>query len=168
MKSPSLKFLFISSVSAWVFCLDQATKIFVHTQLPRQESHMIIKGFFNLSYVTNTGGAFGLFHGGPEWIRILLFLLVPLLCFVLLFVMLKEANQPLHVLAFGFILGGALGNYVDRLRLGYVVDFLDLHVKDWHWPTFNFADSFIVIGVSILSFFYFREYQDSKKSSDSN
>jgi len=168
MKSPVFKTFFVSFVSVWVFCLDQATKIYVHTQLPRQEPLPIIDGFFNLSYVTNTGGAFGLFHGGPEWLRIFLFLLVPLLCFVLIFMMLKEANQAFHVLSLGFILGGALGNYVDRLRLGYVVDFLDVYVKDWHWPTFNFADSFIVIGVGILFFFYLQEHQVSKKNPNSN
>ena len=163
MKNSYFKAFFVTIVTAWIFCLDQAGKIFVHTQLPRQESLPIIDGFFNIAYVTNRGGAFGLFHGGPEWLRIFLFLLVPLVAFILIFIMLKEAKQPFYVLALGFILGGALGNYVDRLRLGYVVDFLDLHIKDWHWPTFNFADSFIVLGVGILSYFFFREYQDSKK-----
>ena len=134
MKISFWKALFIALVSFWVFCLDQASKIFVHTQLPRQESHPVIEGFFNIAYVTNKGGAFGLFHEGPEWLRVILFLLIPLLCFVLIFMMLKEAKNRFHVLALGFILGGALGNYVDRLRLGYVVDFLDFHIKDWHWP----------------------------------
>ena len=146
-----------------MFCLDQASKIFVHTKLPRQESLPLIEGFFNLAYVTNRGGAFGLFHEGPEWLRILLFLLIPLIAFVFIFIMLREACRPFHVLALGFILGGALGNYVDRLRLGYVIDFLDFHIKQWHYPTFNFADSFIVIGVGLLSYFFFIEHQESKK-----
>ena len=168
MESPFLKYFFVTLISSWVFCLDQASKIFIHTQFSslKKEPLVVIDGFFNISYVTNTGGAFGLFHGGPELLRILLFLLVPIFCFVLIFIMLREAKHPLHVLAVGFILGGALGNYVDRLRLGYVVDFLDLYVKNWHWPTFNFADSFIVLGVSLLSFFYWIEYQDSKKISN--
>jgi len=164
MKSLFWKALLTATSAGWVFCLDQASKIFAHTQLIRQKPQVIIEGFFNLAYVTNKGGAFGLFHGGPEWVRIVLFLLVPLFCFVLIFIMLREAYRPLHVLALGFILGGALGNYVDRLRLGYVVDFLDFYVKDWHWPTFNFADSFIVVGVVLLSFLYFQEQRESKKA----
>ena len=162
MSNPLFKYFFVIVTASWVLCLDQASKLFIHTQFPRQEAKALIKGFFNISYVTNSGGAFGLFNGGPEWIRILLFILIPLICFVFIFAMLRDTKQPLPILALSFILGGALGNYVDRVRLGYVVDFLDLHVKSWHWPTFNFADSFIVIGVALLSFLYFKDYWRSK------
>ena len=164
MSNPLLKYFFVIVTASWVLCLDQASKIFIHTQFPRQEAKALIKGFFNISYVTNSGGAFGLFNGGPEWIRILLFILAPLICFVFIFAMLRDTKEALPILALSFILGGALGNYVDRVRLGYVVDFLDLHVKGWHWPTFNFADSFIVIGVALLSFAYLKEYRLSKSS----
>ena len=157
------KALSVTLISFWVFCIDQATKIYVHTQIKKGSPIEVIDGFFNISYVTNSGGAFGLFNGGPEWIRVLLFLLVPLACFVLLFVMLKETENVFQVWALSFILGGALGNYIDRLRLGYVVDFLHLYIKNWSWPVFNLADSFIVVGVAILSFFYLREHRELKK-----
>ena len=163
MSNPLRKYLFVVLTSTWVFCLDQATKIFIHTQFPRQESKAIIEGFFNISYVTNSGGAFGLFNEGPEWLRVILFLLFPLVCIYFIFKILQETNCRFQVLALSFILGGAFGNYVDRIRLGYVVDFIDWYVKDWHWPTFNIADSFILVGVSLLSFFYIRDHLRSKK-----
>ena len=163
MTHPFIKYLFVVLTSSWVFCLDQATKIFIHTQFPRQESKTIINGFFNISYVTNSGGAFGLFNDSAEWIRFILFLVFPLVCIYLIFKMLRETQSRFQILALSFILGGAFGNYIDRIRLGYVVDFIDWHVKDWHWPTFNIADSFIVLGVTLLSFFYFKDYWQSKK-----
>ncbi|MBC6414802.1 MAG: signal peptidase II [Bdellovibrionales bacterium] len=164
MSNSFLKYFFVTITSFWILCLDQASKIYVHTQMTKEEPKVLIEGFFNISYVTNSGGVFGLFNNGPEGLRIFLFLLIPLACFVFIFLMLRDTKHPFHVIALSFILGGALGNYFDRLRLGYVVDFLDLYIGTWHWPTFNFADSFIVIGVSILSFFYIQEYRIKKNS----
>ena len=158
-----VKYLFVVLTSAWVLCLDQATKIFIHTQFPRQKSKAIIEGFFNITYVTNSGGAFGLGNSVPEWLRVILFLFLPLVCVYLIFKLLQETDNRFQILALSFILGGAFGNLLDRLRLGYVVDFIDWHVKDWHWPTFNIADSFIVLGVAILSFFYIKEHQQNKE-----
>ena len=166
MSNPFVKYLTVVVTAGWVLCLDQATKIFIHTQFPRQESKTIIEGFFNITYVTNSGGAFGLFNDSNEWIRFILFLLFPLVCVYFIFKLLQETGDRFQVLALSFILGGAFGNYLDRVRLGYVVDFIDWHFKDWHWPTFNIADSFIVIGVVILSFFYMKDYQESKKESE--
>ena len=162
MSNPSVKYLFAALVSSWVLCLDQATKIFINTQFKLGESKVLIEGFFNISYVTNSGGAFGLFEGSHEIIRFILFLLFPIICVVLIFMMLGETQDRFQVLALSFILGGAGGNYMDRVRLGYVVDFIDWHVKGWHWPTFNIADSFIVIGVCILLLFYIRDMQSAK------
>ena len=167
MKNPVLKYLLTSLCSLGVFALDQATKIYVYTQIPLGEPKIIIKGFFNIAYVTNKGGAFGLFSSSPDFIRFILFLLFPLVCLVFIFMMLREANNRFQVLALAFILGGAFGNYADRLRLGYVVDFIDWHVKAWHWPTFNLADSFIIVGVLILAFFLFKEWQQEKSKDKS-
>ena len=166
MLNPFVKYLTVIVTASWVLCLDQATKIFIHTQFPRQESKTIIEGFFNISYVTNSGGAFGLFNDSSQWIRFILFLLIPLFCIYLIFKLLQETGDRFQILALSFILGGAFGNYLDRVRLGYVVDFIDWHFKGWHWPTFNIADSFIVIGVVILSFCYIKDYQRSKQPSE--
>ena len=166
MSNPFVKYLTVILTTAWIFALDQATKIFIHTQFPRQESKTIIEGFFNISYVTNSGGAFGLFNEGPEWLRFILFLLFPLVCVYFIFKLLQETEDRFQILALSFILGGAFGNYLDRVRLGYVVDFIDWHFKGWHWPTFNIADSFIVIGVAVLFVFYIKDYQKSKESNE--
>ena len=153
MSNPLIKYLFTSVISAWVFCLDQATKTFIHTQISLEESITVIEGFFNIVYVRNSGGAFGLFESSHEIIRFILFLFFPLICVVFIFLMLRETQNRFQVLALSFILGGAAGNYLDRIRLGYVIDFIDWHAKGWHWPTFNIADSFMLIGILIILFF---------------
>ena len=162
MSNPVVKYLLAVLVSSWVLCLDQATKIFVHTQVRMEEPIVLIKGFFNIAYVRNSGGAFGLFSESHDIARFILFLFFPLICVVLIIIMLRETQNRFQILALSFVLGGAAGNYVDRLRLGYVVDFIDWYVKGWHWPTFNIADSFIVIGVCILLFFYIKEMRLAK------
>lgn len=157
MSNPLVKYLFTAVISGFVLCLDQATKIFIHTQVSLEESITVIEGFFNIVYIRNSGGIFGLFGGSHELIRFILFLFFPLACVVFIFMMLRETQNRFQILALSFILGGAAGNYLDRIRLGYVIDFIDWHAKGWHWPTFNIADSFIVTGVSILSFFYIKQ-----------
>ncbi len=162
MTNPFVKYLFVSLVSAWVFCLDQASKSLIQTQFNLGDTKTVIDGAFNIFYITNSGGAFGLFNESHEIIRFILFLLLPIVCVILVAMMLRETQDRLQILALSFIIGGAGGNYFDRARLGYVVDFIDWHVKDWHWPTFNIADSFIVMGVCILLFFYIRDMRDVK------
>ena len=161
MLNPFIKYMLFVLVSSCIFCLDQVTKTLIQTQVFLEQPITVIEGFFNINYVQNTGGAFGLFSESHEWIRFVLFIFFPIVAFVFIFMMLRETQQKLQIFALGFILGGALGNYMDRLRLGYVVDFIDWHIKDWHWPTFNIADSFIVIGVFILLIFFKQEKQVS-------
>ena len=157
------KYLLCFSISGIGFVLDQITKIYIHTQMmPGEQVIPVIPHFFNIQYVRNQGGAFGLFSDSHPYIRTVLFLLFPLFCVYLIFSLLRETQDKLQITGLGLILGGALGNYVDRLRLGYVVDFIDWYVGDFHWPTFNLADSFIVVGVIILSYLFFL---DSRKSS---
>ena len=90
------------------------------------EPKIILEGFFNISYVRNSGGAFGLFGESHELIRFILFLLFPLICGFLIFMLLRETQNRFQILALSFILGGAIGNYLDRIRLGYVIDFYRL------------------------------------------
>ena len=161
------KYLLAFSFSGFVFALDQATKLYIHTQFKFDagEGVSVIPGFFDIQYVRNQGGAFGLFSQSHEYIRWVLFLLFPIICVFLIFSLLRETTDKIQTVAFGFILGGAVGNYVDRVRLGYVIDFIDWYVKGWHWPTFNIADSFIVIGVSVLVVSYWLERKKPKISS---
>lgn len=136
-----------------ILVLDQWTKHLVHTRFRWGESVAIIESFFALTYVRNSGAAFGLLHRAPAWFRDPFFIIVPivaLVVIVVLFVKLKE-DQKLTALALSLILGGAVGNLIDRIRFGYVIDFLDFHYKEvYHWPAFNVADSAIVVGVGIM------------------
>ena len=154
--SRSVKYLLSASFSAFVLCLDQATKVYVRARIQEGSPKPIIEGLWDIVYVQNTGGAFGLFAESAPWLRFILFLLFPLICVYLIFSFLKEAKSRWEVLALSLILGGALGNYMDRVRLGYVVDFIDWHFRGWHWPAFNIADASILMGVFATAFFYLK------------
>ena len=149
------KYILTLSVAGLVFALDQISKTYVHTQMNVGENYKIINGFFDITYIRNFGGAFGLFKESHDIIRYLLLFCLPIIAIFIIFKLLNETENKYQTLAFGFILGGAVGNYFDRIRLGYVIDFFDLHIKNsFHWPIFNIADIFIVLGVFILSLFY--------------
>ena len=134
------------AVAAGVILLDQLTKWLA---LEHLDSLIAVTSFFNLVLVWNTGVSFGMFRGLGGWGPWLLtgFAIV---ISVALVVWLMRETRPLTRLALGLVLGGALGNVVDRLRFGAVVDFLDFHAMGYHWPAFNVADSSIVVGVSLL------------------
>ena len=164
--------MFINTVlwpvaSGFVLALDQATKLFVHTKTELGEIITVIPWFFNIRYIRNPGGAFGLFGASSESVRFILFLLFPILCVFFIFLILRKTYNRFEIIALGFILGGAFGNYMDRLKFGAVIDFIDWYVvlgeKEWHWPTFNMADSFIVTGVCILGICQFLESRRVKK-----
>ena len=134
-----------------VALLDQLTKSLVIRWLPYQtgwpDLEQSVAGVFRFFHSRNTGVAFGLFQG-----RNGLFVLVALgvVLALLWYQHTLPVSDHLTRLALGLQVGGAAGNIVDRLRLGYVTDFLDFHVGGWHWPTFNLADSAIVLGVGLL------------------
>ena len=154
------KYALAGAACGMALALDQASKIFIHTQMELGETFTVVKGFFNIHYIRNPGGAFGLFSAGPDWLRFVLFILFPIVCVFWIFFILKASKNKWEVLALGWILGGAFGNYIDRLKTGSVVDFIDWYVavagNELHWPTFNLADSFIVTGVCILMLLYLR------------
>ncbi|HEY3909078.1 MAG TPA: signal peptidase II [Stellaceae bacterium] len=112
-----------------------------------------ITPFFNLVLVYNRGVSFGLFNAGAGsdvGFNALLFSLVAAVVVVGLVYWLRRVSSPLLSIAIGLIVGGAIGNVVDRIRLGAVVDFLDFHIALWHWPAFNFADSAICVGIAAM------------------
>jgi signal peptidase II len=133
--------------------LDQASKIVVAHNLSYADRIEVIEGFFYLTHVRNPGAAFGLFADGPSEIRLTFFIAISLVAIgiVLSFFRKLAPGDRLSALALGCILGGAVGNLIDRVWRGEVVDFL--HFRLWggySWPDFNFADSFIVVGVGLL------------------
>ncbi len=147
-----------------IVVLDQATKLLIAHFIPfgafyPPQSTEVIPGFFSLVHVGNTGAAWSLFSGHSTILA-----LVGLLALALLWFLRKslQLHLPLSQWSFGLIIGGIIGNLIDRFRLGYVIDFLDFHVNDWYWPSFNIADSGITVGVAIYVLSSFRKPQESE------
>jgi signal peptidase II len=133
--------------------LDQLTKFLITEHLDPGQSLAVIAGFFQFTLVHNTGAPFGMLANLPGKYREPFFFLVPgitLVVVLITFYRLRE-RQLLSVYALSLIVGGALGNIMDRLRLGHVVDFLDFHFRQAaHFPAFNLADTAITVGVGLL------------------
>ncbi|MGW8326104.1 MAG: signal peptidase II [Desulfobacterales bacterium] len=144
----------LAVISGLVIILDQITKIFILKTLPLYHSITIIPGFFNITHIHNPGGAFGFMAHQNSSLRNFLFILLASIAVCLIFYFYKSTNRTHPFLASGFalILGGAIGNLIDRIRFGKVVDFLDFYVHNYHWPAFNVADSAITVGVTIFIF----------------
>ncbi len=135
-----------------ILTLDQAAKSIVISRMTLYSSIPVIRGLFHLTLVTNRGALFGLFHDMADPYRAALFTTVPVLAIALIVIFQCRTTTADTVAHSGLalILGGALGNLLDRLRLGYVIDYLDLFVGDHHWPAFNVADASICVGVGLL------------------
>ncbi|GAB4301072.1 MAG: signal peptidase II [Desulfuromonadia bacterium] len=143
--------------------LDQGTKLLVHRTIPLYQSIPVIDGFFSLTHVRNRGAAFSILSQTP-W-RLPFFLAVTLVAMVTVGVMLRrvDSTRTLEITGLSLILSGALGNLIDRLRLGEVIDFLDIFWRGHHWPAFNVADSAICIGVGILIYDTLRRERAKKE-----
>lgn len=135
--------------------LDQLTKWVVDTTMPLYRSIPVIDGFFNLTYIRNTGAAFGIFAGSASAFRVPFLMIFSLLAIGFIVAMLRRLpeRETGLIIALTFILGGAIGNLIDRFAYGEVIDFLDFYWGSYHWPAFNIADSFITIGVAITVFY---------------
>ena len=140
-----MKILFASAI---MVLADQISKTVVRSTMTLYESITVIPGFFHLTYITNDGMAFGInFPFG-----IYIFSIISIIFTVILFYYLWTIRQESIFIRSGvaMILAGAIGNLIDRLFLGEVVDFLDFMIGDLHWYVFNFADSFVTIGMGII------------------
>jgi signal peptidase II len=137
--------------------VDQAAKAWVAARIGLYESIGIIPGFFRLSHVQNKGAIFGTFNNiGGRWISIVLLLLSLLaLGLVLVYFLKTPPSDKLQRLALTLIMTGALGNQIDRIFRGYVIDFLEFHARRFYFPTFNVADSCVTIGAALLIFVFF-------------
>lgn len=160
MKKPLLFLLFV----VFVIVVDQVSKIYVLNNFYLGESVPVIDGFFNFTYVQNKGAAFGFGGAFSNWLRYLLFLFLPVIaCFWLLHALIKSMNGPLRMSwAFSLILGGAIGNLIDRFRLDFVVDFFDFYIKTSHFATFNVADSAITLAAGLIILDYFINKKNEK------
>jgi signal peptidase II len=150
-----LRYLFISLA---VLVFDQWTKWLVEMHLPHHVAEPVIPGFFNLTHVKNTGVAFGLFAaqgvGSGSWLLTLLGLAA--LLAVALYFWFTPSHDRLLLVALALVVGGAVGNLIDRVVAGAVTDFVDLYVGTHHWPAFNVADSAISIGIVLMAIDSFR------------
>lgn len=144
----------LAVISGLVIILDQITKILILKNLPLYHSITIVPGFFNITHIHNPGGAFGFLAHQDSSLRSFLFIFFSLFAIGLIFYFYKNTNRTHPFLGSGFalILGGAMGNLIDRIRFGKVVDFLDVYLNNYHWPAFNVADSAITVGVAIFIF----------------
>jgi signal peptidase II len=139
-------------ISALVFLADQGSKALVARSIPDHAVIPVIPGFFNLLHTENSGIAFSLFSGSASsWKMVLLIgVSVALLVTVVIIIWRSREISWQSGFSLALILGGALSNLLDRIRFGQVVDFLDFYYRGYHWPTFNVADSAIVVGAGLL------------------
>jgi signal peptidase II len=150
------------AITILVVLLDQATKAWILTTLKLHEGFPLIDGFFNIVHVRNPGAAFGFLAGAPPLFRSIFFVAVTVaaIALILHYLRVNRIEEPYLVSALALILAGAVGNLIDRIRFGEVVDFLDVYIGSHHWPAFNVADSAITVGAGVLMAALFRRRKE--------
>ncbi len=161
-----MRYMLLAVGATVTIILDQITKVWAAGALARggelpadaamipriSETKVIFESWFNFKLAGNKGAAWGLFRNLPEQWRVAFFVVISLVAIVVIVGLYRKADDQ-HLLrwALTLIMGGAIGNLIDRIRLGYVIDFIDWHTNNtWHWPTFNVADIAISVGVGLL------------------
>ncbi len=158
-----LKYLLLAAISGVIVTSDQAAKIYIHTHFHLGESYSVISNFFNITYVRNPGAAFGFLASTHPAFREMFFLSMPPIALLIILAIMRgiKESDKFMAIALSLVFGGAVGNYIDRLHFGFVVDFLDFSIRyknaqgfeqNWSWPAFNIADMGIVSGVCSLLF----------------
>ena len=146
------KKVFVASVAVTVVVLDQLTKWYIKENVALHTSIPVVDSLFNIVHVRNPGGAFNLLSQASDAVRIPFFAVATVVAIAALVYFIRQipASQPWLLFAVAGVLGGAVGNFIDRVAYGEVIDFLDVYWGAYHWPAFNVADSFISIGVVVL------------------
>jgi signal peptidase II len=138
-------------VAALVVALDQLSKLWIDANRPQME---LLPGFLDLVYVENTGAIFGLFHSHTE---VFIALGIAASVVILVFLYYFPPATTVGVLSFALILSGAVGNLIDRIRLGYVIDFISIHLQElFRWPAFNIADAALTVGIFTLIYYFYK------------
>jgi signal peptidase II len=148
------------AIAAAIVVADQLTKWLVLARFAPGE-RVEVTGFFNLVLVFNKGAAFSFLAEAPGWQTPVLVAFAFGAAILVSVLIVRSPGRQLFCAGLALILGGALGNVIDRLRFGHVVDFLDLHAAGWHWPAFNVADSAITVGAVLLIVDGFRHNERS-------
>lgn len=142
----------LTAILAVTVCaLDQFSKWLILEVVMQPVQSFEITGFFNIVLAFNRGVSFGLFGNEADIMPYILSAVAAAIVVALL-LWLRGQDQKANAVAVGLVVGGAIGNVIDRLRIGMVVDFLDFHLAGWHWPAFNLADTAIFLGVALLMF----------------
>ncbi|WP_226810068.1 signal peptidase II [Candidatus Vallotia lariciata] len=152
-------------ISIIVVSLDQLSKIVMLCRFAYGDQHSITP-FFNLLLIYNRGGPFSFLSTAGGWQRWMFIALSTLATIVIIRLLKRHYRHKLFCAALALILGGALGNVIDRMVYGYVIDFIDLHINSWHWPAFNIADSSITSGAVLLVLAELSEYMLCRENLD--
>lgn len=157
------KYQILLLLTPLILILDQLTKIYIHKSMQLYQSIPVINGLFSITYLRNRGAAFS-FLAEASW-RLPFFLLATVIAVIAIMIAFSKLRDDQRLAAFSLtlILAGAVGNLIDRVRMGEVVDFLDVYWKTHHWPAFNVADSAICVGVALLALDMLREEGRLKK-----
>ena len=160
------KYFILSATVAAVVLLDCITKAYIDSTMSLHESVVVIGGFLNITYVRNPGAAFSFLATASSGFRSVFFLTVTVLAIILVlyYIAKSKTEEPFMIFALSLILSGALGNFIDRVRLGEVIDFIDVHLGAYHWPAFNVADSAITVGAFIMLFALFKRPKEHENS----
>lgn len=162
LKHIESKYIWLVIIATVVVAFDQITKMYIHHNFNLGDSVPVVPGYFNITYVRNLGAAFGFLGESHPTFRTVFFLAMPPIAMLIIFAILRGVSSAdrLQVTALSLVFGGAIGNYIDRVRFRYVIDFLDFHLKEkYTWPAFNIADAAIVLGMIALVYIIIKEPQ---------
>jgi signal peptidase II len=160
------KLVILITLAILIIVIDQWSKIYVAGNFYIGESVPVIKGLFNFTYVRNSGAAFGFGGAFDNWIRYSIFRALPVVaCVWLVYLMVKSYKDELLLsLSYSLILGGAIGNLIDRFRLDFVIDFFDFYYGKSHFATFNVADAAISVAAGLLIIDFFIQKKKEKET----
>ena len=158
------RYLLFTAISISGLIIDQATKLYIDRSMHMFQSITLVENFFNITYVRNRGAAFS-FLANASW-RLPFFITVSFVAAIVILIAFKKLrdDQRLAQVSLAMIFPGAVGNLIDRVRLGEVIDFLDVHWYQHHWPAFNVADSLICVGVALLALDMLAEEKRHKRN----
>lgn len=158
-----LRWIIFSTIAAFGLIIDQVTKVYIDRTMELFQSIPVVENFFHITYVRNRGAAFS-FLSHASW-RLPFFIAVSLIAAIVIIIAYTKLReeQKLAQVSLAMIFSGAVGNLIDRVRLGEVIDFLDAHWYQHHWPAFNVADSLICVGVFLLAIDMLREEKRQKQ-----
>ncbi|MES2964025.1 MAG: signal peptidase II [Bdellovibrionota bacterium] len=171
-----IKYLILAAIAGMIITADQASKMWVHTHLMEGEAIPVISRLLNISHVHNQGAAFGFLSDSHPGFREIFFLSMPPIALLIILAIFRNISDRDRwtITALSSVFGGAIGNYIDRLRFRYVIDFIDFTIvwsenaKPFVYPSFNIADIAIVCGVAVLLFLEFtRSKSEEKPEADS-